>query len=171
MRLVVCPLSKLDATLAAHRPSRLVTLVRLDPPLERPEGIAPGHHLTLPFNDIAAPRPGFVAPKGNDVERLLAFAAAWDRAAPLLLHCFAGISRSTAAAYVIACAFDPARDEAELAAALRAAAPSATPNPLVVALADATLGRQGRMVAAIKAIGRGADAYEGAPFALPVPAP
>ncbi len=60
----------------------------------------------------------------------------------------------------------PERDEAEIAAALRAASPSATPNPRLVAIADGLLGRSGRMVAAIAAIGRGAEAFEGVPFTL-----
>ena len=82
------------------------------------------------------------------------------------MQCYAGISRSTAAAYIAACALAPERDEAEVARALRDASPSATPNALFVAIADRMLGRGGRMVAAIAEIGRGADAFEGEPFRL-----
>ncbi len=53
-----------------------------------------------------------------------------------------------------------------VAKALREASPSATPNPRLVAVADAMLGRNGRMIEAIGAIGRGADAFEGTPFRL-----
>ncbi|HRD14749.1 MAG TPA: hypothetical protein PLI79_23150 [Mycobacterium sp.] len=45
---------------------------------------------------------------------------------------------------------------------------AATPNPRIVAIADGMLGRDGRMVRAIHAIGRGEDAYEGTPFALSI---
>jgi predicted protein tyrosine phosphatase len=38
----------------------------------------------------------------------------------------------------------------------------------VVSLADAALGRGGRMSAAIAEIGRGADTFEGALFELPL---
>src|SRR5690606_12006237 len=92
-----------------------------------------------------------------------------DRAKPqhaLVVHCYAGISRSTAAAYALAAALQPERDEAELAEELRRLAPSATPNPLLIAHADYLLGRNGRMSRAIKRIGRGADAREGIPFRL-----
>ncbi len=51
---------------------------------------------------------------------------------------------------------------------MRFLSPSATPNPRLIEVADAILGRQGRMIAAIRAIGRGADAFEGAPFALEI---
>ncbi|MGL4728137.1 MAG: protein tyrosine phosphatase, partial [Bosea sp. (in: a-proteobacteria)] len=77
-----------------------------------------------------------------------------------------GVSRSTAAAYITACLLNPHRDEAEAARALRAASPSATPNARLVAIADEMLGRQGRMVAGIASIGRGADCFEGTPFRL-----
>ncbi len=86
----------------------------------------------------------------------------------MLIHCWAGVSRSTAAAYIIACQRAPGRSEAEIAQALRAAAPYATPNPLMISLADAALGRAGRMSAAIAQVGRGADTFEGALFELPL---
>ena len=60
----------------------------------------------------------------------------------MLIHCFAGVSRSTAAAFIAACALAPNRDEATIARALRAASPTATPNARLVALADAALGRR-----------------------------
>ena len=58
------------------------------------------------------------------------------------------------------------RDEEQIATELRAAAPSATPNARLVAIADDILGRDGRMRGAIERIGRGADAFEGTPFSL-----
>ena len=50
------------------------------------------------------------------VRTLLSFVRAWDRASPLVFHCWAGVSRSTAAAYISACSLAPDRDEAEIAA-------------------------------------------------------
>jgi predicted protein tyrosine phosphatase len=100
--------------------------------------------------------------------RMLDFARAWGGTAPLLAVCFAGVSRSTAAAYCIACLHAPPGAEAALAQTLRARAPTATPNALMVALADTLLGRDGRMRAAIAAIGRGAETAGGRPFVLDV---
>jgi predicted protein tyrosine phosphatase len=90
----------------------------------------------------------------------------WDRAAPLVIHCYAGVSRSTAGAFVSACALNPRRAEAEIARDIRRLSPTATPNARIVALADQMLGRDGRMVTAIEAIGRGVECYEGHPFHL-----
>ena len=101
------------------------------------------------------------------VGHIIAFGAEWREAEPLLVHCWMGISRSTAAALIIACAANPARDEAEIAQALRAASPTATPNRLIVSLADEQLGRQGRLIAAAASIGQGEYAYRGKAFTLP----
>jgi predicted protein tyrosine phosphatase len=96
----------------------------------------------------------------------LRFVRSWDRAAPLVVHCYAGISRSTAGAFVTACALNPRRDELAIARALRAASHTATPNIRIVSLADRMLGRHGRMVTAIQSIGPGIAAYSSEPFRL-----
>ena len=162
----VCSITKVGETVAAARAARLVTLLNAGTPFERPAAIEPANHLFLSMNDILDEQPGMVAPGRDHVETLLSFVQGWDRARPLVVNCFAGVSRSTAAAYSTAAALAPSRDEVELAWTLRRLSPSATPNLRLVRHADAILGREGRMVAAIEAIGRGADAYEGTPFAL-----
>ncbi|MFI8681425.1 tyrosine phosphatase family protein [Brevundimonas diminuta] len=162
MRLIVSPLRQVERLLAAHRPSHLVTLA--SPGAEA--AFEAEHRLDLRFNDIAAPREGLVAPSLEHVEALLAFAQGWRGARPLLIHCWAGVSRSTAAAYVVACARTAPGREDEWAARLRETAPTATPNPLIVALADRLLDRGGAMVRAAHAIGRGVETYWGAPFEL-----
>jgi len=167
----VCPLSRLHDTISAIGPSHVVSLMGVGATIERPASIAPERHLFIGVSDIVEPMEGHVLAGPGHMRTLLAFVCAWDRRSPLLFHCWAGISRSTAAAYIAACALAPGRDEAELARTLRAAAPSATPNARFVALADDLLGRRGRMVEAIRAIGRGAEAMEGAPFMLQLNGP
>lgn len=164
----VCPLSRLPETVAATGASHVLTLVNVGTPLERPALIDAESHAIIGVSDIAEPRDGHVLPADEHVAGILAFIRTWPRDKPLVIHCYAGISRSTAAAYIAACALAPERDEGAIADALRAASPSATPNPLFVAIADRMLDRDGRMVAAITRIGRGADAFEGTPFCLTV---
>lgn len=164
----VAPLSKLAATVAACRASHLVTLINVGTAVERPPSIAAERHLFLGLSDISQPMDGHVLAGVQEMERLIGFMRSWDREAPMVVHCWAGISRSTAAAYIAACALAPERDEEEAADALRRAAPSATPNPRLIALADGALGRGGRMIRAIARIGRGADAFEGTPFIMPL---
>lgn len=164
----VCSLSRLHQTVARTGASHVATLINAGTPVERPPSIRPENHLFLGFNDIVDPMEGMLPVSSAQVARFLDFVAGWDRSRPLVVHCWAGISRSTAGGYVATCALLPEVDEARIARELRARAPSATPNGRVVAIADALLGRDGRMVAAIRAIGRGADAFEGDPFALPL---
>ena len=118
------------------------------------------------MDDITDPIEGYVVPAEEHVGDLLRFVRAWDRAAPLVVHCYAGISRSTAGAFVTACALNPQRDETKIARALRDASPTAMPNMRIVSLADRMLGRDGRMVTAIRAIGPGMAAYASEPFRL-----
>jgi predicted protein tyrosine phosphatase len=107
-------------------------------------------HLVLCFHDIedaaqAAP------PQRRHVEDGLAFART-HAARRLLVHCFAGVSRSTALGYAILVdRAGPRADEAALLDQLLALRPQACPNRLLVRHADALLGRDGRMVRAVEA--------------------
>ena len=163
----VAPLSLVEATVADARVSHLVTLINGETLISTPPSIGPERHLRLAMNDICEPQPGLVLPCETHVEDLIRFAVEWNRQAPLLIHCWAGISRSTAAAFISLCALNPGTDELELARALRRASPTAYPNRLLVTLADEALSRDGRMLAAVEDIGRGRIAEEAEVFALP----
>lgn len=164
MTLLVCALDDVAETARRHRPSAVVSLLAPDQTPPRLAGEPP--HLVLRFHDIAAPCEGLTAPDAEMVAGLLAFGAARGAGETLLVHCWMGISRSPAAAFILACAASPRTPEEEIALALRRAAPTATPNPLLVSLADSHLGREGRMVAAISRIGRGRESARGVPFVL-----
>ncbi|MBM2712106.1 tyrosine phosphatase family protein [Mesorhizobium caraganae] len=164
----VCSLSKLEETVARSGAERVLSLLAAGTEVMRPASIARENHLHLVMHDIAVAQDGMTMPGEDHVRNLLDFARKWDRAKPMVVHCYAGISRSTASAYIIAAALAPKRDEAELAQTLRKLSPSATPNPRLIAVADTLLSRQGRMIEAIEAIGRGADAFEGTPFVVKI---
>src|SRR6516165_7052725 len=53
------------------------------------------------------------------VADLIGFVQRWNRRAPLVVHCYAGISRSTASAFTTVCALNPHRDERSIAQAMR----------------------------------------------------
>jgi predicted protein tyrosine phosphatase len=163
---VVCPLSKVSATVDRLGASHLVSLIDVETLVERPDSILPEHHLYLGIHDITEPVDGLILPDEEHVRELIEFVEQWDRKQPMVVHCYAGISRSTAAAFIALCVARPDRDEREIARALRSAASFASPNPRLIALADSLLGRDGRMVRAIAEIGRGELAFEGEPFAL-----
>lgn len=162
----VCPLSQIPATVRATGARSLLTLINQGTPVPRPREIEDSRHLFVPVSDIVAAAEGHILPAETHVAEVVAFVRAWDRAAPLVIHCYAGVSRSTAAAYIAACALDENRCEFEIARTLRARSPTATPNALLVEVADRVLKRDGRMVEAVAAIGRGDECFEGVPFAL-----
>jgi predicted protein tyrosine phosphatase len=162
----VCSLARLHDTVEDVGARHVVSLIGDEARIERPKRVAPENHLWLRLHDISDPLDGYIIPEEEHVADLLDFVRRWDRRAPLVVHCFAGISRSTASAFASVCALNPQRDEASIAQALRRASPTATPNGRIVSLADRLLGRQGRMIAAIQTIGRGDFAAAATPFRL-----
>ena len=162
----VCSLARLYATVEETKARHIVTLLRLTDRVTRPSHIAPENHLVLAVDDIAQPSDGYTMPGDEHVRRLIDFVGQWDRAAPMVVHCFAGISRSTAAAYTAACALNPERDEMQIAWDIRRLSRTAQPNARIVSIADRLLKRDGRMVRAVETIGPGDAAMEGHPFRL-----
>ena len=163
MRIIVAPLEAVETLIAEHRPARVISLLA---PGQAGPLVADRPHLRLDTHDIAAPAPGLVAPGADLIERLLAFGASGS--ASVLVHCWFAVSRSPAAAYILACARSDPGQEAELARRLRAASPECTPNPRRIALGDARLQRAGRMVEAVSRMGRGVEAACGRSFTLQV---
>ncbi len=151
--MIVCPLHEIEEVVATRGATHLLTLIDPSTLPATPPAILAGRHLKLGVNDITEVVDGLVCPDEATVEAVLAFGRAWDGAAPLVVHCWAGISRSTAAAYMIACERNPRASEAAIAQDLRRRAPWAYPNRRLVALADAALGREGRMAEAVRAMG------------------
>lgn len=162
----VCSLARLHDTVSDTGARHIVTLIKDVSLVRRPECIPEPNHLLLDMDDISMPLDGYVLPGEDHVEKLVDFVTEWDRAAPLVVHCYAGISRSTAGAFIAACALNPKRDERTIARLIRDASPTAQPNFRLVALADNLLGRKGRMVKAVDSLGPGLSAYEGVPFRL-----
>jgi predicted protein tyrosine phosphatase len=162
----VSSLRALDSVIAQLPSFDLLTLLSPDHPETDWSMLASGSHVRLAFHDIVEPLPGLVAPDRDTVQAILDFGRAANSRV-MLIHCWAGISRSSAAAFVIACDRNPGYERA-IAEELRRRAAFATPNRLMVKLADDMLGRGGRMVEAVDRIGRGAEAFEGEPYQLPL---
>lgn len=162
----VCSLDKLAKTAQDSGASHVATLINADTNVSRPELIDPQNHLFLGFNDIVEPTEGLLPPGKVHVQQFMDFVETWDQAAPMIVHCWAGVSRSTAGAFIATCMLRPELDETLIADTIRKRSPEATPNIRLIEFADAILNRDGRMVAAVQKIGRGADCYEGSVFSL-----
>jgi len=128
----------------------------LDPGWPEPEAFGafdPHRRLELRFHDVIDAEPGCVAPESLDVERLLTFGRDLTaaRGKHLLVHCHAGVSRSTAAATLILVQARPDRPAEEALKAVVRQRPRAWPNLRLLELGDGLLDRQGEIVGAARA--------------------
>jgi predicted protein tyrosine phosphatase len=164
--IAVSPLSRIAEVAVRMKAREMISLLAENQNFHRPGVIDPARHLLLGVNDVANPARGLVHPQEEHVAAIIDFAREWDQSAPLLVHCWYGVSRSPAAALIAALAVRPELDEAALACALRAASPQASPNLRLVEIGDDLLGLQGRFVDAVHQIGRGAEFSGEKPFTL-----
>jgi predicted protein tyrosine phosphatase len=167
-RILVTPLSAVEDVIRSYRPSHMVTLLSPEHMIDTPRSFARDRHLRLGINDVVDVAAGENPPLKQHVEQLLAFARDWPADAPMLVHCWAGISRSIAATYIILCDRLGRGSELYAAKAIRSRARHAYPNALLVQYADELLERQGRMIDAICSIGPGAIAAEGEVVEFPL---
>jgi predicted protein tyrosine phosphatase len=152
--LTVCGLDELD-----YHSARGVTHVLsiLDPDWPEPESFWAydrHHRTTLHFHDTIQPGPGLVLPQIEHVKAILGFgrsllAEAERQHAHLLVHCHAGISRSTAAMAILLAQAGSGGDEDRVFARIQELRPQAWPNSLMIGIADELLGREGRLSAAL----------------------
>ena len=165
--IIVSPLERIGEMAARHHCRAMISLMAAKHDFAKPGIIE--HHLVLRMNDIAFAGTGdLVAPERAHVDQIINFAQRFENEGPLLIHCWMGVSRSPAAAMIAALAVAPEIDDARLAASLREASPAATPNKRLAALGDEALGRNGRLQAAVKSIGRGRDCRINNPFILSI---
>jgi len=128
----------------------------LDPGWPEPEAFGafdPHRRLELRFHDVIETEPGCVAPESPDVEQLLSFGRdlTEGKGTHLLVHCHAGVSRSTAAATLIVAQARPDRPAEEALQTVLSRRPRAWPNLRILELGDALLERRGEIVGAARA--------------------
>jgi predicted protein tyrosine phosphatase len=164
--LEVCSLARLQDVVQEVRASHVLTLINARTPVTRPPSIAEKNHLYISMSDIVQPLEGHIFPGEEHVRQLIAFVQKWERKQPMVIHCYAGVSRSTAAAMISTALLNPNRREQDIADLIRQRSPTATPNLRLVAVADTLLGRSGQLLKAAESIGRGEDCFEGIPFQI-----
>jgi len=150
----ICNLVDMPRHVSALSASHLISIITPAEMPATPPGIHPDNHLKVGCHDIIEPYPDAVHPDESHVNAVIEFARGWDRSAPMVVHCWAGVSRSSAAALTVACLHADASDMA-IAKRLRAASPHAQPNTLIVEIADRLLDRNGALISAVESIGFG----------------
>jgi predicted protein tyrosine phosphatase len=150
--LTVCGLDELDGH-SDRGVSHVLSI--LDPGWPEPEAFDnfdPHSRATFHFHDAIEPAPGVVSPEKADIEAMLAFGRDAGDVSHLLIHCHAGISRSTAAMLMILAQAHPQEAEDAIVDRLLRIRPQAWPNSRMVAFADELLSRDGRLLAAVSRI-------------------
>ena len=158
--LTICGLDELRAH--AKTPVTHVLSI-LDPETPMPRAFesyaALRRHWVLRFHDVSAPIGDAQAPEQADVEQILAFAAELQAGAGpgahLLVHCHAGVSRSTAAAAILLAQRNPGK-EAEAFRHVARIRPGAWPNRRMVEIADRLMHREGRLIEGLRTMRAGA---------------
>jgi predicted protein tyrosine phosphatase len=154
MRITICGIAELGEHCEAGV-SHVLSI--LDPGCPDPEAFndfGPHHRVALRFNDIIAPVSGEILPTADDVAALLEYGLEVTAAGPqahLLIHCHAGVSRSTASAALLLAQADPARPPADIFATIGRLRPRAWPNLLILEHGEKVLGRPGEIVPAVAA--------------------
>jgi predicted protein tyrosine phosphatase len=164
LRVTICGLDEL-ADHCALGVTHVLSI--LDPGWPEPEPLRDfelSRRLKLNFHDVIEAEPGWIAPERFDVELLLAFgrslgeiadeAGAEPAATHLLVHCHAGVSRSTAAAILLLAQHEPARPAQNVVGQVIRARPRAWPNLRMIEMGDELLGRDGEIVASVRALYR-----------------
>lgn len=174
MKIWISSLRDVHDAHAKSTPARVISLLSPGSDFPSFDGYQNDRHMRVEMHDILADDPERSAPGERHVEDLVEFLSAWSPDDALLVHCWAGMSRSTATAMIAACLHNPDADEMEIAQALGTASPTAFPNTRIVAIADEMIGRKGRMARAAALLredeARLAEIYriqESTPFFIP----
>jgi predicted protein tyrosine phosphatase len=156
LRITICGIPELGEYSAAGVTHVLSFLGPNSPDPPGFTAFAPHRRLILRFHDVIEPQPDQIAPTREDVERLLLFGREVSETpkAHLLVHCRAGVSRSTAAATLILMQANPEWPASAALDAVAAIRPYAWPNLLILEFGDALLGRNGEISDAAGAIYR-----------------
>lgn len=160
MDIFVSALTEAHLLVVEKSPASIVSFI--DPSATPPYfvGYKKNNHLVLKLNDISQERSGLTPPGRSHIISLIDFLLAHDRQYAMVIHCLMGVSRSTAAAYIMLNLHYEGR-ELEIAQYLRAKIPHAQPNEMMIEHADNILGREGRMMSAIASLPRGNMATAG----------
>jgi Predicted protein tyrosine phosphatase len=143
-RITICGLGELDQHAAAGI-DHVVSI--LDPDYPDPacfRRYRQHRRVLYRFDDVIAARSGVVAPAEANVRAILDLGRTLlaDKVKHVLIHCHAGVSRSTAAAIILMIQDNPGREE-EAFSQLRSIRPRSWPNELMLTLAARLLGREG----------------------------
>ncbi len=156
--ITVCGIEELEGHGAAG-PSHVLSILDPDHPVPEAFGAFGEHEkVELRFHDIIEETPGEILPQPGHVESILGLGrdllAEPAGTRHLLVHCHAGISRSTAGMALILAQALPDLPAEAIVRLVHGIREKAWPNLRIMELGDSMLGRGGALVAATHALHR-----------------
>lgn len=156
--IVVCGIEELSGHGGANA-SHVLSILDPDHPVPEAFGSFGEHEkLELRFHDIIEETPGLLAPQPGHVGQILGFGrdllAEPAGMARLLVHCHAGISRSTASMVLILALAMPEQPAQAILERVHSIREKAWPNLRMIEMGDALLGRRGTLVQATHTLHR-----------------
>ena len=155
--IIVCSLKDLEAVCESAQPSHVISVIDPGYAPDTPAGV--DHHLKLGFDDILeisesnqifrlntdeVPQ---LPPNINHTESIIKFSNTWNKKAPIVIHCWCGVSRSMATASYLMCKEDTANINRNIQY-IRSIAPHANPNKVLIKLFEDSLELQNQMTLA-----------------------
>lgn len=140
MKLRISGLSEANEMKKQGIPDKIVSLV--DPAAAR--NLEPdSNHLVIPMHDIDQPMTGWIYPTEDHVREVLEFAKSIKEDDNVLVHCHAGVSRSTAMA--IGILIDRGMTAKEAVEYVFEIRDCAWPNSLIIEILDKELNQNGEL--------------------------
>lgn len=124
----------------ARYPGEFGLISLLSPEAPTPDFVEVGNpsHLHLKFHDIDGPRPGWQCPRIEHVQKIIDTGPAILSHKTVFSHCYAGVSRSTAAAIILH--YLNTEDATKAVQEVLRVKPACRPNRLLLSFADELLG-------------------------------
>ncbi|MFQ3361186.1 MAG: tyrosine phosphatase family protein [Alphaproteobacteria bacterium] len=166
MKIVISPLSLANKMIDKYNANYIISILSPGESFPIFEGIKDTNHLKLSFNDITSPRKNLIQPSLGHVKNIISFTKKCTKNDTLLIHCYAGISRSTAAALIVYCYYKKDLRADLMATELMSLSPSANPNSLLLKLGDHIIGSSNILSECHKILKKPILTYENKPFTL-----
>lgn len=155
-RIIISSFAHATQYVADHNPEFILSIC--DPGSESlvKRGTACKEHCILEFHDVvqvfgSGPY-DYIVPSTTHAATIMEFGRRWDGQGDLLVHCYAGVSRSSAAGLIILATIAP-NQIVDAAKKLRESGPWLWPNDLLIECGDHVLGSNGRLIATAEAMG------------------